>query len=214
MHLRSLIAVVYSLAFITVAAAREPIKLETSTGIMRLELQEGKLLVSNGGGTAISVSDGFKEVTNFAVAEWDGGKGLALAIETSGFKQSRSYFWMTMWVGDEKTGASRLDAGKLGFGIVGKGTIFENVEPLSILGLSTHGDGLLVTLYDQSGVPGSDRKLAFQFQHDCAITSQPNLGRSHRLYLTPTAVKALSGKTDRQVWLSEAPNTPRALLQD
>lgn len=191
--------------FVLVAESwgREPIKMRLPTESMRLEIRDSKLLVARGSGKAVSVSDDLEKVTNFAVTDWYGGEGLALAIEVEAIGESRSYWWMTMWVGG-KEWPSEKDADKLGFGIKAKGRILENIEPLSILGLRGYGDGVLVTLCDRANLPDSDLKLAFRFQHDCAIfTTTRNLGISRRVYLKPIAVKAIADDWGQHVWLTE-----------
>lgn len=198
-----LIALLSSIAVAFQASAREPISLPLSTGSVRLKIQDGTLLVSADGQRTVALTEEHKNVTNFAVTEWNDRQGVALVIELKGFGESRSYWWMTAQVGNGTSSSTGTDSDTVGVRVMGQGPIFENVEPLSILDLKSHGDGILVTLCDPSSIPDSDRKAAFRFQHDCAITSKPNLGRSRRHYLTPTAVKTIANETKQQLWKTD-----------
>lgn len=199
-----LIALLLFVAVACHASAREPINLPLSTGSLRLTIKDGTLLVSQDGQRSLALTDERMNVTNFAVTEWNDREGVALAVELNGFGESRSYWWMTAQVGNGAASSTGTESDKVGVRVMGQGPILENVEPLSILDLRSHGDGILVTLCDQSKIPDSDRKLAFRFQHDCAITSKPNLGRSKRHYLTPTAVTTIANESKKQLWKTDA----------
>ena len=199
-----LIALLSLVAVVSHASAREPIHLRLPTGSLRLKIQDGTLLALRDGQQTSALTDKRMNVTNFAVTEWNDRQGVALVIELKGFGESRSYWWMTAQVGNGAASSTGTDSDTVGVRVMGQGTILENVEPLSIIDLKSHGDGILVTLCDQSKIPDSDRKLAFRFQHDCAITSKPNLGRSTRNYLSPIAVKTIANETKQQLWKTDA----------
>lgn len=203
MRVPILIALLSSIAVAAHASAPEPIGLRLPTGSLRLSIQDGTLLVSRDGQHSVALTDKRMNVTNFAVAEWNDRQGVALAVELKGFGESRSYWWMTAQLCNGATSSTGTDSDNVGVRVIGQGPILENVEPLSIIDLKSHGDGILVTLCDQSNIPDSDRKLAFRFQHDCAITSKPNLGRTKRHYLTPTAVKTIANESKQQLWKAD-----------
>lgn len=202
--MRTPFALALSFLLVTAAdlSARDPIKVKLPEGTMLLELKEGQLLVSREGGRAVAVAgtDQREKVTNFAVSDWNGSEGLAIALEFEGFGNSRSYGWMTLWVGN-KNWHSVSDPNKQGFGVIGTVRILENVEPLAILDVNCpRGDTVVVNLYDQAAIPDTDRKLAIRYQHDCARVPLPSVGSSRRFYTTPKFINAKKEEAGGRVW--------------
>lgn len=189
--------------------AREPIPLRLPAGALEFKIEDASLLASRDGRNWVSISGDLKHVTNFAVTEWNDRQGAALAIETHGFGESRSYRWMTVRVDQERPASTGTNLDQSGLRVLGTGPILENIDPLTILSLRSSGDGIHIILCDPSGIPDSDRKLAFRFQHDCAITPKPNLGRSRRLFLTPTAIKTISKEATQQIWNADSLPAPQ-----
>jgi hypothetical protein len=200
MQTRVAMALAFLLAIAADLSARDPIKVKLPADTMQLELKEGQLLVSREGGRAVGVAgtDEREKVTSFAVSDWNGSEGLAVALEFGELGNSRSYGWMTLRV-DTTNGSSQPGANKQGFGIVAKDRIFNNIEPLSILDVSNPiGDSLVITLYDQANIPDTDRKLAIRYQHDCPIAAIP--GNFRRFYTTPKFIKMKKEEAGSRVW--------------
>lgn len=176
--------------------ARESLSVNLRSGQVLVSLDDGSLQLARDSGPRTRIAEDLGRITNFGVSDWLNGEGLALVVEVSGFDDSHTYWWLTIY--DETTSPK-------GFRVSGQGRILENIEPLQILNVEGAGDSIAVTLIDPRPIPDSSRKLAFRYENHCARSRVTDTGKTSRLYFSEQAIQYAGRDAERNVWIPAPP---------